>query len=89
MAYFLIVYIFFLDTNLIYLINLSVIVRIAFISDFDIGRVMIKFITYIAKGIIGVLTKCSSLNANCFEDLEIAQIKYILTRSGPLIKLSG
>jgi hypothetical protein len=50
----------------------------AFIPDFDIGRVMMKFIVCTAKGTVGVLIGCSSPNNNYFEGLETAQIKYIL-----------
>jgi hypothetical protein len=72
------VYLFFSDINLIYLVNLFVIVRMAFISDLNIDKVMIKFIICTAKNIVRVSIKYSSLNNNCFEDLETAQIKYIL-----------
>jgi hypothetical protein len=78
MAYFLIIYLFFSGINLIYLVNLSVIVRMTFIPDLVIDRVIMKFIIYTAKDIVGVSIKYSSLNNNCFKDLETAQIKYIL-----------
>jgi hypothetical protein len=60
------------------LVNLSVIVRMAFIPDLDINRVMMKSIICIAKDIVEISIKYSSPNDNCFEDLETAQIKYIL-----------
>jgi hypothetical protein len=50
----------------------------AFISDLNIGRIMMKFIIYTAKGIVGVSIEYSSPNDNYFEGLEIAQIGYIL-----------
>jgi hypothetical protein len=78
MAYSLAVYLFFSNINLIYLVNLSVIVRMAFIPDLNIGRAMMKFIIYTAKGTVEILIKYSSPNNNCFEGLEIAQIEYIL-----------
>jgi hypothetical protein len=78
MAYFLAVYLFFSGINLIYLINLSVTVRMAFIPDFNIDKIMMKFIICTAKDIVGISIEYSSLNDNCFEDLEIAQIEYIL-----------
>jgi hypothetical protein len=73
---------FFPDINLIYLVNLSVIVRMAFIPDLNIDKVMmkfiIKFIIYITKDTVEISIKYSSPNNNCFEDLETAQIRYIL-----------
>jgi hypothetical protein len=60
------------------LINLSVTVRMAFIPDFDISRIMMKSIICAAKNIVEVLIKYSSPNSNCFENLEIAQIEYTL-----------
>jgi hypothetical protein len=50
----------------------------AFIPDLDIGRIMMKFIICIAKDIVEISIKYSSPNNNCFEGLEIAQIKYAL-----------
>jgi hypothetical protein len=78
MAHSLVMYLFFSGTNLIYLVNLSIIVRMAFISNLNIGKAMIKFIVYTAKGIVEVSIECSLLNNNYFEDLETAQIGYIL-----------
>jgi hypothetical protein len=78
MIYFLIIYLSFSDINLIYLINLSVIVRMAFIPDLDIDKIIMKSIIYTAKDIVEVSIKYSSSNNNCFEDLKTAQIKYIL-----------
>jgi hypothetical protein len=78
MAYFLAVYLSFPGINLIYLINLFVIVRMAFISDLNINKIIMKFIVCTAKDIIGVSIKYNSLNDNYFEDLKIAQIGYIL-----------
>jgi hypothetical protein len=50
----------------------------AFIPDLDIDKAMMKFIIYIAKNTVGISIKCNSPNDNYFEDLEIAQIRYIL-----------
>jgi hypothetical protein len=66
------------DINLIYLVNLFVTVRMAFISDLDIDKIIMKFIIYTAKDTVEVSIKYNSLNDNCFEDLETAQIRYIL-----------
>jgi hypothetical protein len=72
------VYLFFFNINLIHLINLSVTVRITFIPDLDIDKAIMKSIIYTTKDIIRISIKYNLSNDNCFEDLEIAQIKYIL-----------
>jgi hypothetical protein len=71
-------YLSFSGINLIYLINLFIIVRIAFIPDINIDKIMMKSIIYTAKDIIEISIKYNSLNNNYFEDLKIAQIEYIL-----------
>jgi hypothetical protein len=72
MTYFLAVYLSFPGTNLIYLVNLSVTVRMTFIPDLDIDKIIMKFIICIAKDIIEISIEYSSPNNNCFEDLETA-----------------
>jgi hypothetical protein len=71
-------YLSFSGINLIYLINLSVTVRITFIPDLNIDKIIMKFIIYTAKDIVGISIKYNSPNDNYFESLETAQIKYIL-----------